>query len=93
MAFSVGDHGFLKVSPTKGVMHSGKKRKISPRYVGPFEILDRVSEVAYRCALRPQLSEVHTMFHISMQRKFESSPSHVVTHKERSFQEDMIYVE
>lgn len=82
LEFSVGNHVFPKVSPTKGVMHFGKKGKLSPRYVGPFEILNRVGEVAYRLALLPQLSEVHKVFHVSMLRKYEPSLSYVVTHEE-----------
>nr|GFA96573.1 putative reverse transcriptase domain-containing protein [Tanacetum cinerariifolium] len=59
LEFSPGDHVFLKVSPARGVRHFGIKRKLSPRFIGPFEILDRVGEVSYRLALPPQLSHVH----------------------------------
>ena len=44
--FNVGDHVFLKISPMKGVMRFGKKGKLAPRYIGPFEILDRVGKVS-----------------------------------------------
>nr|GFD37450.1 putative nucleotidyltransferase, ribonuclease H [Tanacetum cinerariifolium] len=54
--FQPGDHVFLKVSPAHGVRRFGIKGKISPRFIGPFEILDRVGEVLYRLALPPQLS-------------------------------------
>ena len=67
--FSVGDLVFLKVSPMKGVMRFGKKGKLAPRYIGPFEIRARVGEVAYRLVLPPELSRIHPVFHVSMLRK------------------------
>ena len=51
--FEIGDHVFLKVSPTKGVMRFRKKGKLSPRYIGPFEVLGLKGEVAYELALPP----------------------------------------
>ena len=74
----MGDHVFLKVSPTKGVRRFGIKGKLSPRYVGPFEILERIGVVAYRLALPPSLDKVHNVFHVSMLRKCLSDPDQVV---------------
>ncbi|XP_069149236.1 uncharacterized protein [Solanum lycopersicum] len=54
-----GEQVFLKVSPMKGVMRFGKRGKLSPRYIGPFEFLKRVGDVAYKLALPPGLSGVH----------------------------------
>ncbi|GKE81528.1 putative reverse transcriptase domain-containing protein, partial [Tanacetum coccineum] len=59
----------LKVSPWKGVVHFGKKGKLAPRYVGPFEILDRIGLVAYRLRLLEELSSVHDTFHVSNPKK------------------------
>nr|GEW46690.1 putative reverse transcriptase domain-containing protein [Tanacetum cinerariifolium] len=59
LEFQPGDHVFLKVSPARGVRRFGIKGKLSPRFIEPFEILDRVGEVSYRLALPPQLSHVH----------------------------------
>nr|GFC13450.1 putative nucleotidyltransferase, ribonuclease H [Tanacetum cinerariifolium] len=64
-----GDHVFLKVSPARGVRRFGIKGKLSPRFIGPFKILDRVGEVSYRLALPPQLSHVHDVFHVSLLRE------------------------
>ncbi|GJV97660.1 putative reverse transcriptase domain-containing protein [Tanacetum coccineum] len=67
--FEVGDRVMLKVSPWKGVICFGKKDKLAPRYVGPFEILERVGPVAYRLRLLEELSGVHDMFHVSTLKK------------------------
>ncbi|GJV43391.1 hypothetical protein Tco_1427927 [Tanacetum coccineum] len=67
--FEVGDQVLLKVSPWKGVVHFGKKGKLSPRYVGPFEILERIGHVAYRLRLPEELSSVHDTFHVSNLKK------------------------
>ena len=74
--FDVGDHVFLKVSPMKEVMRFGKRWRHAPRYIGPFEILNRIGNVSYKLALPPNLSHVHPVFYISMLRKYIPCPSH-----------------
>ena len=74
----MGDHVFLKMMSKKGVVKFYKRRKLSPRYIGPFEILDRVGTVAYRLALPPSLSGVHEVFHVSMLRKYTPNSTHIV---------------
>ena len=74
----MGDHVFLKVMPKRGVVRLGKRGKLAPRYIVPFEILERVGTVSYRLALPPRLSGVHEVFHLSMLRKYTSDPAHVV---------------
>ena len=56
----------------------GKRGKLSPRFIGPFEILERVGTFVYRLALSPNMSGVHEVFHVSMLRKCTPDPSHVV---------------
>ena len=78
LEFEVGDHVFLKVMPKRGVVMFGKREKLSPRFIGPFEILERVGTVAYRLALPPSMSGVHEVFHVSMLQKYTPDPDHVV---------------
>ena len=73
---------FLRISPTRGVVRFGKRNKLSPRFIGPFEILQRVGECAYRLALPPALSGVHDVFHVSMLRKYIPDPSHVLDYSQ-----------
>ena len=74
----MGDHVFLKLVPKRGVVRFSKHGKLSSRYIGPFEILEREGTVAYLLALPPSLSSVHKVFHVSMLRKYTPDPTHVV---------------
>ena len=78
LEFEVGDHVFLKVISKRGVVRFGKCGKLSPRFIKPFEILERVDIVAYWLALPPNMSGVHEVFHVSMLRKYTPDPAHVV---------------
>ena len=78
LEFEVGDPVFLKVMPKRGVVRFGKHGKLSPRFIGPFEILEMVGNVAYRLELPPSMSGVHEVFHVSMLRKYTPDPTHVV---------------
>ena len=78
LEFEVGDHVFLKVMPKRGVVRFGKRGKLSPWFIGPFEILERVGTVTYRLALPPSMSSVHEVFHVSMLQKYTPDPTHVV---------------
>ena len=77
----------------RGVRRFGVKGKLSPRFIGPFEILEKVGEVAYRLALPPALSGVHNVFHVSMLRKYVSDPSHVLSYENLELDEDLSYEE
>ncbi|GJT56530.1 retrotransposon protein, putative, ty3-gypsy subclass [Tanacetum coccineum] len=87
--FQVGDRVFLKVSPFRGVKRFGIKGKLSPRFIGPFEILERIGEVSYRLALPPQLSHVHDVFHVSLLRGYHYHPLHVASYPFDQIQPDI----
>nr|GEU63331.1 putative reverse transcriptase domain-containing protein [Tanacetum cinerariifolium] len=74
LEFSVGDYVLLKVLPWKGVVHFGKKGKLAPRFVGPFEIIEKVGPVAYRLDLPEELNGVHDTFHVSKLKKCLADP-------------------
>ena len=91
--FKVGDQVFLKISPMKGVKRFGKKGKLSPQFIGPFDILDKVGAVAYRLALLPALADSHNVFQISMLRRYVSDPSHILKYDTIALQKDLSYEE
>ncbi|KAL0556754.1 hypothetical protein IC582_005270 [Cucumis melo] len=93
LKFEVGDKVFLKVAPMRGVLRFERRGKLSPRFVGPFEILERIGPVAYRLALPPSLSTVHDVFHVSMLRKYVPDPSHVVDYEPLEIDENLSYTE
>nr|GFD04397.1 putative reverse transcriptase domain-containing protein [Tanacetum cinerariifolium] len=93
LEFQTGDHVFLKVSPARGIRRFGIKGKLSPRFIGPFEILNRVGEVSYRLALPPQLSYVHDVFHVSLLKGYKYHPLHVISYPLDQIQIDLSYVE
>nr|GFD48391.1 hypothetical protein [Tanacetum cinerariifolium] len=93
LEFQTGDHVFLKVSPARGVRCFDIKVKLSPRFIGPFEILDRVGEVSYRLALPPQLSHVHDVFHVSLLRGYKYRPLHVIMYPLDQIRTGLSYVE
>ena len=78
LEFEVSDRVFLKVMPKRGVVRFGKHGRLPPRFIGPFEILERIGTVAYRLALPPSMSGVHEVFHVSMLPKYTPDPAHVV---------------
>ena len=75
----MGDKVFLKVSPWRKVLRFGKKWKLSLRFIGPYEVLERIGPVAYRLALPPELAELHDVFHVSMLRKYSYDESHILS--------------
>ena len=84
--------------PKRGVVRFGKRGKLSPRFMGSFEILERLGTVAYRLALPPSRSGVHEVFHVSMLRKYTPDPAHVVdwgqieVDTDGTFEEGPVYI-
>ncbi|XP_049381224.1 uncharacterized protein LOC125845732 [Solanum stenotomum] len=93
LEFMVGERVLLKVLPMKGVMIFGKKGKLSPRYIGPFEIVKRIGEVAYELALQPGLSDVHPIFHILMLKKYHQGGAHVIQWDSVLLDQNLIFEE
>ena len=89
----MGDKVFLKLSPWKKIQQFGKKGKLSPRFIGPYEILERIGPVAYRLALPPKLAKVHNVFHVSMLRRYRSDRSHILPVQDIQVQADFSYEE
>ena len=83
----------LKDSPRCGLLRIRKKGKLSLRYIGPFKILDRVGEVAYRLGLPPQISQVHNIFHVFMLRKYQENSSHILKWDEINVDHNTTYEE
>ncbi|XP_023536395.1 uncharacterized protein LOC111797549 [Cucurbita pepo subsp. pepo] len=77
----------------RGVMRFGKKVKMIPRFIGPFDILERVDSVAYRLALPLAVAVVHNVFHMSMLYKCTLDPSHVIEYANLPLREDLSYEE
>ena len=91
--YEVGEKVFLKVSPWKKVMRFGKKGKLSPRFIGPYEVIEKVGPVAYRLALPPDLDKIHNVFHVSMLRRYRSDPTHIVSSETIELRPDLTYEE
>ena len=74
-------------------MRFGKNGKLSPRFIGPYEVIEKVGPVAYRLALPPDLEKIHNAFHVSMLKRYRSDPSHVVSWETIKLRLDLTYEE
>ena len=74
-------------------MRFKKKCKLSPRFIGPYEVIEKVGLVAYRLALPPDLETIHNVFHVSMLRRYRLDPSHVVSSETIELRPDLTYEE
>ena len=75
--FSVGDHVYLRVRPRKSSLKLGSCAKLSPRYCGPFEVLERIGPFSYRLAF-PASTKAHNVFHVSLLKKYVHDPNHMI---------------
>ncbi|XP_038888530.1 uncharacterized protein LOC120078346 [Benincasa hispida] len=71
----------------------GRKGKLSPRYIGPYEIIERVDPMAYRLELTPELSHIHDVFHVAMLRKYVLDPTHMLPEQPVRLKENLSYEE
>nr|GEU79462.1 putative reverse transcriptase domain-containing protein [Tanacetum cinerariifolium] len=93
LEFSVGDYVLLKVSPSKGVVRFGKKGKLAPRFVEPFEIIEKVGPVTYWLDLPKELDGVHDTFHVSNLKKCLADPTLQVPLDEIQVDSNLNFVE
>ncbi|WVZ80451.1 hypothetical protein U9M48_027924 [Paspalum notatum var. saurae] len=93
LSFKVDDHVYLKVSPMRSIRRFNMKGKLAPRYIGPFKILEKKGEVAYRLELPPSLSGVHDVFHVSQLKKCLRVPEEQAPLEGLDVQEDLTYTE
>ena len=93
VGYEIGEKVFLKVSPWKKVMRFGRKGNLSPRFIGSYEVIEKVGPVAYKLALPPELEKIHKAFHVSMLRRYRLDPSHVVSSETIELRQDLTYEE
>jgi hypothetical protein len=89
----VGDFVYLKVSPTKGVQRFGIKGKLTPRYIGPYEIIEACGPMAYKLKLPPKMSAIHNVLHVSQLKKCVHLPTEFVAEPEVEIEPDLSYQE
>ncbi|GJV28571.1 hypothetical protein Tco_1385019 [Tanacetum coccineum] len=93
LEFEVGDKVILKVTPWKGMMRFGKRRKLNPHYIRPFRIIERIGLVAYRLELPQELSRVHNVFHICNLKKCLSDDTLVIPLEEIQLDDKLNFIE
>ena len=89
--YEVGAKVFLKVSPWKKVMRFEEKDKLSPRFIGPYEVIEKVGPVEYHLALPSELEKIHNVFNVSMLWRYRLDLSHVVSSETIDMRQDLTY--
>ncbi|XP_071923213.1 uncharacterized protein [Coffea arabica] len=93
LEFEIGDKVFLRITPLKGKIRAGKGKKLQPRYIGPFNILQRIGKVAYQLELPASLSWIHDVFHVSLLKKYHPDPTHILPPEDIELDESLTYEE
>ncbi|KAK6123002.1 hypothetical protein DH2020_043249 [Rehmannia glutinosa] len=93
LEFKAGDEVFLGLSPWKGLINPKKRGKLSPRYVGPYKILQMIGKLAYRLELPAQYVGMHDVFHASRLKKYQPDPEHIITRDTPPLMENLSYTE
>ncbi|XP_028804722.1 uncharacterized protein LOC114759675 [Neltuma alba] len=91
LEFKVGDHVFLKVSPTMGVGRSIEALKLTLKFIRSFQISSRVGPVSYRLTLPLNLSQIHNIFHVSQLKKYQPNPSHVLKYEDMELRDNLTF--
>jgi len=89
LEFDEGDHVFLRVTPTTSIRRVLKSRKLTPRFIGPYQITRRIGTTTYEIALPPHISNLHNVFHVSQLSGYIASPDHVLESDEVAIREDL----
>ncbi|GKB76628.1 putative reverse transcriptase domain-containing protein, partial [Tanacetum coccineum] len=93
MEFSVGDMVMLKVSPWKGVIHFGKRGKLSPWYIRPFKIIERIGPVAYKLELPEKIRGIHSTFHVSNLKRCLADENLIIPLEEIQLDDKLHFIE
>jgi hypothetical protein len=93
LEFAVGDKEFLKLTPRRSFGKFKRDRKLQPRFIRPFSIVQRIGKVAYRLTLPTELQGIHNVFHVSQLRKYLADPDHVENDENIDLTTDLNYVE
>lgn len=91
LEFQEGDNVFLRVTPTTGVGRALKSNKLTPKFIGPYQILRRVGSLAYQIALPPNLTGLHDVFHVSQLRRYMADSSHVIAPDDIQLKENLSF--
>ena len=93
LTFEVGDYVYLKVSPMKGVQRFGVKRKLAPRYIGPYKIIEQKGNVTYKLQLPPEMSAIFDVFHVFQLKRCLRIPEEAIAPTNIKLQSDLMYEE
>ncbi|XP_071921770.1 uncharacterized protein [Coffea arabica] len=91
LEFEIGDKVFLKITPLKASLMAGKGKKLQLKFVGPYKVIQRIGNMAYKLELSLSLSRIHDVLHVSMLKKHYPDPFHVLRSEEVEIDENLSY--